>query len=46
MSKSRGNVIDPLEIIDGTQLESLINKVKSSNLPKGEQEASLRKLKH
>lgn len=46
MSKTRGNVIDPLEIIDGTQLDSLINKVKTSNLPKGEQDASIRKLKH
>lgn len=46
MSKSRGNVIDPLEIIEGTTLEHLISKVKTSNLPKGEQEASVRKLKH
>ena len=46
MSKSRGNVIDPLEVIDGKNLESLISKVKESNLPKGEQDASIRKLKH
>lgn len=35
MSKSRGNVIDPLEIIEGTGLENLINKVQEGNLPKG-----------
>jgi valyl-tRNA synthetase len=46
MSKSRGNVVDPLEIIDGTTLENLLNKVRSSNLPKAEQEASIRKQKH
>lgn len=32
MSKSLGNVIDPLEIIDGTSLESLIQKLKDGNL--------------
>jgi valyl-tRNA synthetase len=35
MSKSRGNVIDPLEVIEGTSLENLISKVMSGNLPKG-----------
>ena len=35
MSKSRGNVIDPLEVIEGTSLENLISKIKNSNLPKG-----------
>lgn len=28
MSKSRGNVIDPLEIIEGTNIERLINKIR------------------
>mmetsp|Transcript_11288 Transcript_11288/g.11328 ORF Transcript_11288/g.11328 Transcript_11288/m.11328 type:complete len:923 (+) Transcript_11288:182-2950(+) len=32
MSKSKGNVIDPEEVIDGTTLESLIQKVQNSNL--------------
>ena len=32
MSKSMGNVIDPLEVIDGCSLETLIDKIKSSNL--------------
>ena len=45
MSKARGNVIDPLEIIEGTDLENLINKVREGNLPKGEVEDSIRKLK-
>jgi len=46
MSKSRGNVIDPLEIIEGTSLDNLIKKVRDSNLPKGEQDKSVEKLKH
>lgn len=46
MSKSRGNTVDPLEIIDGTTLDNLVNKVKNSTLPKGEQDSSIRKLKH
>ena len=36
MSKSLGNVIDPLEIIDGASLESLINKLKEGNLEEKE----------
>ena len=46
MSKSRGNVIDPLEIIEGTTLQNLVSKIRNSNLPKGEQDASVKKLKH
>ena len=45
MSKSRGNVIDPLEIIEGTPLDNLIAKIRDSNLPKGEQDKSVKKLK-
>lgn len=32
MSKSQGNVIDPLEVIDGCTLEVMIEKLKESNL--------------
>ncbi|KAI0565338.1 Valine--tRNA ligase [Gracilaria domingensis] len=33
MSKSLGNVIDPLEVIHGASLKSLEDKIKNSNLP-------------
>ena len=33
MSKSLGNVIDPLEVINGVGLDSLISKLKEGNLP-------------
>ena len=36
MSKSKGNVVDPIEIIQGCQLESLLQKLEESNLPKEE----------
>ncbi|CAD7944238.1 unnamed protein product [Amoebophrya sp. A25] len=36
MSKSKGNVIDPLEVIDGATLEQLHEKVKGGNLPEAE----------
>ena len=38
MSKSLGNVIDPLEVINGCTLKSLIEKVESGNV--GEKEVS------
>ncbi len=33
MAKSKGNVLDPLEIIDGATLEALHKKVREGNLP-------------
>lgn len=36
MSKSKGNVIDPLEVMDGCTLDALLAKLSDSNLPEGE----------
>ena len=33
MSKSLGNVIDPLEVINGCTLEDLLMKIDEGNLP-------------
>ena len=33
MSKSLGNVIDPLEVINGCTLEDLLAKISEGNLP-------------
>jgi len=41
MSKSKGNVIDPLEVIDGCGLEVLLQKLRESNLPPKEIEKSI-----
>ncbi|CAD8124442.1 unnamed protein product [Paramecium sonneborni] len=41
MSKSLGNVIDPLEIIDGTSLDNLIQKIKEGNLSQEEVERAI-----
>lgn len=45
MSKSLGNVVDPLEVIDGIPLLDLIEKIKSGNLPKSEVEKSIEEKK-
>merc|ERR1712127_656000 len=36
MSKSKGNVIDPLEVIDGCELQTLLQKLYDSNIPEKE----------
>jgi len=36
MSKSKGNVIDPLEVLDSCDLETLLKKLYESNLPQSE----------
>lgn len=36
MSKSKGNVIDPLEVMDGCTLQALLQKLYESNLPEAE----------
>jgi len=33
MSKSKGNVIDPLDIIEGCKVEKLIERLENSTLP-------------
>ena len=36
MSKSKGNVIDPLEVLDSCTLDVLLKKIQESNLPESE----------
>ena len=33
MSKSKGNVVDPLEVVDSCTLDVLLKKLDDSNLP-------------
>ncbi|KAI9311275.1 hypothetical protein BX666DRAFT_1823881, partial [Dichotomocladium elegans] len=44
MSKSLGNVIDPLHVIEGVDLETLKSNIKNSNLPAKEIEKSIKNL--
>lgn len=41
MSKSLGNVIDPLELIEGCDLENILQKIKESTLPEKEKQKSM-----
>lgn len=41
MSKSKGNVIDPLEIIDGCSLASIIERIQGSVLSDKEKKSSI-----
>ena len=42
MSKSKGNIIDPIDIIDGIELESLIDK-RTANLINPKQKQKIKK---
>jgi valyl-tRNA synthetase len=41
MSKSKGNVIDPLEVMDGCTLDVILKKLYESNLAQKEIDASV-----
>ena len=41
MSKSLGNVIDPIEVIDGLSLEEIIKRIQQGNLPQSEIQRSI-----
>ncbi|MDD5306963.1 MAG: valine--tRNA ligase [Deltaproteobacteria bacterium] len=42
MSKSRGNVIDPLDVIEGITLEGLVEKTRGYTLPAAEIESAIK----
>ena len=41
MSKSKGNIIDPLEVIDGCSLEEIVRKIQESTLSDKEKKRSI-----
>lgn len=45
MSKSLGNVIDPLEVIDGITYDEIIRRLKEGNLPESELKRSIEEKK-
>ncbi len=42
MSKSKGNVIDPIEVIDGCELNVLVQKIKESVLSDKEKTSGIK----
>ncbi|MCK9462033.1 MAG: valine--tRNA ligase [Proteobacteria bacterium] len=42
MSKSRGNVIDPIDVMDGITLDAMIEKTRTLTLPQAEIESAIR----
>ena len=45
MSKSKGNVIDPLEVINGCTLKAIVDKIENSVLPDNEKKISIKRKK-
>ena len=42
MSKSKGNVVDPIEVIDGCELTTLVQKIKDSVLSDKEKASGIK----
>jgi len=41
MSKSRGNVVDPIHVMEGVSLQTLLDKIKNGNLPASEHKSAM-----
>mmetsp|Transcript_5382 Transcript_5382/g.7932 ORF Transcript_5382/g.7932 Transcript_5382/m.7932 type:complete len:1126 (+) Transcript_5382:65-3442(+) len=41
MSKSRGNVVDPIHVMEGVSLQKLLDKIQKGNLPKSEHKSAM-----